>query len=440
MSSYTFGTVGCTHIGYTYKAMQRRNRELGVDQRIADGYLANQQVFTQMIDAGCRGVLHGGDVFHWSKPLPRDIETVHRVDDARYDAGLWAVVNTGNHDAGASADMSAVAVLDRPTVNSASVYVHDTRPTDLAVGPYPGLYEIHQPDPDRQIYLHVVSHFGLDRDLREAGIIIDPQPLDHGINILCSHGIFVGDTRLYRAVERHGAERLIPTEWVTRGWDVTLLSDFHTPGPVDGFGDPDGRGQVWYTGSTLRRGFSDEATERGWLKVEIPDQEAPQVSLQSIWQRPQLDFEPIDATGLTVSEINDRVRDRLTAQSWVDDTATERSGDGGWILRQTIRHASAQQKQGINELRGHWAKAASAAASWHVDFDNPLAAFSTAKPRRVHTTITDRVTDFQNAFDERLESGNVAKTLRDAPEPLRGGARRRAREAIGAPRRRSSAA
>lgn len=439
MTTYSFGTVGCTHIGYPYRRMQRRNHRLGIDQRIADGYLANEMVIDDMINAGCRGVLHGGDVFHWSRPLPRDIESVQRIDDRRFDAGMWSVVNTGNHDAGAGADMSAVAVLDRPRMNSAAIYLHNERPADLLVGPYPGLYEIHQPDPERAIYFHVVSHFGLDRSLRDAGIVIEPAPLDHGINILCSHGIFVGEAKLYRAAERHGAERLVPTEWVTRGWDVTLLSDFHTPGMVDGFGTPDGRGQVWYTGSTVRRGFADEDSPRGWLKVDIPDTGAPEVSLRQIWQRPQHDFDPIDASGLTVTAIDDLVRARLAAQPWVDDEAAEHTGDGGWILRQTIAHASPQQRQGLNELRGHWASAAAAAASWHVEFDLPRAAHSLARPERIQATITDRVLDFRAAFDGRLTSGSIAKTLRESPEPLRPGALRRARDAMGAARRSATA-
>jgi hypothetical protein len=319
-------------------------------------------------------------------------------------------------------------------MNSFAVYPDRRRPAEDCVGPHPGLYEIHQPDPDQAIYLHVVSHYGLDPDLRDQGIDISPQPLDHGVNILCSHGIFVGDDRLYKAAERHGADRLIPTDWVTRGFDLTLLSDYHTPGRVEGFGDSEGRGQVWYTGSTVRRGFSDDETPRGWLQVDIPDNGAPQVTLQEIWQRPQLDFDPIDAVGMTVADINDAVRARLAERSWVDPVSADLTGDGGWILRQRIVGATPQQRQGIYELAGEWANAAKDAAYWSFTFERPLSDVSVARPAHLQASITERVSDFQTALDDRVERGNVGKALRDAPEALRDAALIRARAVLGAPR------
>ena len=431
--SYRFATLGCTHVGYATRGM-RMHRGTGWNLRIVDGHLAYQRAVTEIIDAGCRGVWHGGDVTHFSRPLPRDVEAVQRLDDLLYDAGLWNGKNSGNHCAGSGADLSAVAMFDRPAMNAFTVYPDGRRRADDSVGPYPGLYEIHQPDPDQAIYLHVISHYGLDPDLANQGIMIDPQPLDHGVNILCSHGIFVGDERLYKAAERHGADRLVPTDWVTRGFDLTLLSDFHTPGPVEGFGGPDGRGQVWYTGSTVRRGFSDEESPRGWLQVDIPDNGAPQVTLREIWQRPQRDFDPIDATAMTVAEINDLVRSRLGEQSWTDPESLALTGDGGWILRQRIVGATPQQRQGIYELAGHWANAAREAAYWSTSFENPDNGVSLAAPAHTQVSITERVVDLQSALDDRTERGNVGKTLRDAPDELRDRALARARAALGAPR------
>ncbi|MFD6517036.1 hypothetical protein [Rhodococcus sp. NPDC060176] len=431
--SYRFATLGCTHTGYSARGM-RMHRDTRWNLRVVDGQIAYQEAITAIIDAGCRGVWHGGDVTHWSRPLPRDVETVQRLDDLLFDAGLWNGKNSGNHCAGAGSDLSAVSMFDRPTMNSFTVYPDPRRPAEDCVGPHPGLYEIHQPDPEQPIYLHVVSHYGLDPELREQGIDIDPRPLDHGVNILCSHGIFVGDERLYKAAERHGAERLIPTDWVTRGFDLTLLSDYHTPGRVEGFGTADGYGQVWYTGSTVRRGFSDDETPRGWLQVDIPDQGAPQVQLQEIWQRPQLDFEPINASGTTVADLNDLVRSRLAERSWHDPRSAELTGDGGWILRQRIVGASPQQRQGIYELSGEWAQAAADAAYWSFTFENPISAVSLAHPATVQASINERVTDFRIALDERADRGNVAKALRDAPEELREAALARARAVLGAPR------
>lgn len=431
--NYRIANIGCTHLGYASRGM-RMHRGTGWNLRIVDGHLAYRQAAEQMIGSHCSGLLHGGDVTHWSRPVPRDVEAAQRVDDAIFEARMWNRKNSGNHDAGAASDLSAVAVLDRPSIDARTVYPDRRRSVADAVGPYPGLYEIHQPDPDVPLYLHIVSHYGLDPTLADDGIRIEPEPLDGGINVFVSHGIFVGDERLYKAAERHGAERLVPTDWVQRGWDITLLSDYHTPGQVDGYGDTDGYGQVWYTGSTLRRGFSDEESPRGWLQVDFPDGAAPEVTLRQLWQRPQRDFPHIDSADKTVAEINDIVRDRLASHSWNDPEAEALTGDGGWILRQRIAGATPQQRQGIYELAGEWAHAANGAAYWSFMFDDPRSGVSLASPDHSRGSITERITDFQSALDDRSESGSVGRTLRDAPGELRDAAYRRAHAALGAPR------
>lgn len=379
--SYTFGAIGCTHLGYAARGM-RMDPATGRNQRVTDSALAYDLAVVAMISAGCAGIWHGGDMFHHSRPRPADINTALTADQVRYDAGLWAGVNSGNHDAGAGADLSAVSVLHRPTVNCHAVFAPDPRDTRPVTGPFSGLYEIIKPDPNADLYLHVVSHYGLDPALRDAGIIIDPRPLDHGINILCAHGIFVADERLYKAAERHGADRLVPTEWVTRDWNVVLLSDFHTPGPVPGFGTATA-GQVWYTGSTARRGFADEPSPRGWLKVDIADSGDTTVTLRPIWQRPQTDLPPIDADGKTAAEINDLVRARLAAGNWTDELTDELTGHGGSIVRQRIVGASPTMRADLRPHMPSWAESARDTVSWSVSFDHPP-----AQPRLGHLNTT----------------------------------------------------
>lgn len=402
--SYTIGFRGCQHLGYQPTEM-RLNKETTWNQRIVDGHYAHEATMKAMLAAGVDGIVDGGDLTHWAKPAPRDIEVANRVDDLRVAADVWAIGNSGNHCAGGGRDLSAMGVMHRPTLGIHAVYPDPTRGPGDGVGPFPGLYEIHtnesNPTLPAGLALHLVSHYGLARDLAEHGINIDPQPLPGHVNLFASHGTFQADERLYNCIDPHGEERPIPTEWAHRGWDAMILSHYHTMGAVPGFGDSDS-GQVWYTGSSLRRGFSDDPGPRGWLNVAVHDTGRVTITPESIWQRPQVDLPAIDATGLTLHDLDDLITTNLTATSMDDSHSRALTGDGGTIVRQVVTGSTAMQRQGLTKLRGRFASLTQNAAWWRI---HPV---NNARPGRisgdrVERDLSTRITDFAGEMQNRAD-------------------------------------
>lgn len=416
------GFYGCAHLGYRMASMARTHPS-GLNIREVDGFATYEAIMRDMLAHNVQFISDGGDIFHVHAPSPRAIDEALRVDDLRVAASVPRITNTGNHDKASSGHVSAVAAVHRPALGSFAVFPRNDRPAEESFGPSPGLYEVHQPLPDMPLYLHVVSDFGLNPRLADQGITINPQPVPDAVNILVSHGIFSADDRLFGAADGHGATRVIPAEWVDRGFDASILSDYHTPGPIPGFGPAERRsGQVWMTGSAIGRGFSDEICPRGWLLVELMPDGYLQITLKPVWMRPQHDFDVIDCADRTVDEVNEIVRARLAEHRWWDDTTAAITGDGGWLLRQRIRGASTAQRHGIRALAGEWASAAGDAAYWSVDFQaapNP----DTVEPdtrlaRRISRAAGTRI-DFADDFTRRHDTGRVGAVLKGASPTVR---------------------
>lgn len=403
-AGYTIGVRGCQHLGYQPQGM-RLNKATSWNQRIVDGQYAHEATMRSMLETGVDGIVDGGDLMHVSTPRPIDVEAANRVDDLRVKAGVWAVGNSGNHDAGGGSDLSAMGVMHRPDLGILAVYPDPKRGVGDGIGPFPGLYEIHTSETHRNLpdglALHFVSHYGLSRHLLEAGIDIDPTPLPGHVNLFFSHGVFETDQRLYRCINPHGEERPIPGEWALRGWDAMLLSHYHTLGAVPGYGDGD-RGQVWYTGSSLRRGFSDDEGTRGWLQVTVRDTGRIAIEAKPIWQRPQHELPVIDAASLTVADLDDQITTHLGTVPLTDRESASLTGDPGAIVRQTIRHTTATQRQGLAALRGRYLELTAEAAWWRLNFDQPI--LSTTGPRSLEAkTVTTRVTDFAGELNLRAD-------------------------------------
>jgi DNA repair exonuclease SbcCD nuclease subunit len=405
-NGYRIGVRGCQHLGYAARNM-RLDRTTGWNQRVVDGHIAHALIMQDMIDAGVDGIVDGGDLSHWNKPVPRDIEVANRVDDFRVAAGIWAVANSGNHCAGGGADLSAMSIMHRPDLGMNAVYPDPKRGSGDGTGPHPGFYEIHRPADG--LALHCVSHYGLDRSLADHGIHIDPQPLPGCVNLLFGHGVFDADGRLYQCVNPHGEERPIPVDWAHRGWDAVLLSHYHTAGPVPGF-DEGAHGQVWYTGSALTRGFADETGPRGWLLVTIRDTGRVAIELRTIWQRPQFDLPAIDATELSITDLDDLVIGHIGGATLEDEESAHISRDGGAIVRQIIRNTVPAQRQALSARAGRYANLTRDAAWWSISYEQRTTAPALPSGSTSGRHLTRRFTDF--GAELRQRSGRLAEAVK----------------------------
>lgn len=401
--SLVLGVRGCQHLGYAAAGM-RLNKATRWNQRIVDGHYAHRATMESMLEHGVDGIVDGGDLTHWNKPLPRDIELANRVDDLRAAANIWGIGNSGNHCAGGGTDISAMAMMHRPTLGMHTIHPDPSRRSG-GVGPHPGLYEIHDQSTIAQIpdgiALHLVSHYGLSRHLASAGITIDPQPIPGKVNVLFAHGTFAADERLFHCLNPHGEERPIPPEWAKRGWEAVLLSHYHSLGPIPGF-DEQPRGQVWYTGSALRRGFSDDAGTRGWLKVTLDDSQPPRIETVPIWQRPQHDLPVIDADGLSAADIDDLVTAHLAAIELTDDVSARHTGDPGAIVRQRLTGTTPAQRTALRELKGRYLNLTAGAAWWSgltYDHCNDPSVPNHSAERELASAATDFSADLRGRFN-----------------------------------------
>ena len=403
---YKIGVRGCQHLGYAARNM-RLDRTTGWNQRVVDGHIAHGLIMQDMINAGVDGIVDGGDLSHWNKPIPRDIAIANRVDDLRVSAGTWAIANSGNHCAGGGSDLSAMSIMHRPHLGMNAIYPDPKRGPGDGPGPHPGLYEIHRPVDG--LALHFVSHYGLDKSLVDSGIRIDPEPLHGNVNLLFCHGAFDADGRLYRCINPHGEERPIPGDWAHRGWDAVLLSHYHTAGPIPGFGN-DGQCQVWYTGSALTRGFADEPGPRGWLLVTIHAPGAVAIELRTIWQRPQFDLATIDATELSPADLDDILTANITGIPLADDESALISGDRGAIVRQVIHNTSPAQRQALSARAGRYANLTRDAAWWSIAYEQRIDASVPSGGSRPGRDLTRRFTDF--AAELRLRADHLVKAVK----------------------------
>jgi len=413
VSAFTIGVRGCQHLGYD-AAGYRRSRTTGWGMRVTDGHIAHALGAQSMLDAEVDVVVDGGDLFHWARPMARDIDAALRTDDLLAAAGIPRFGNTGNHDASIGLDLAASAVMHRPELGFRAVYPTTNR-AGQGVGPHPGFYEIHHPADG--IALHIVSHYGLDPALADQGIVIDPRPVPGMVNLLIAHGITVLEEKLYRVVDAHGEPRTIPVDWFSRGFDAHPISDFHTMGGVTG--RESGTGWVAYTGSTVRRGFSDEACSRGWLKIVV-DSSGVTYEPQVCWQRPQFDLPVIDASSRSVDDIASIIEANVAGVALVDDETAQLTGDGGAIVRQRIRNATPAQRAGVRSMDSRFRNLASEAIWWGLHF--PPVPIAAPKPVRSGSNAPGLGVRRTNFAGELKQRGDRLAAALNLPSEMRAAA------------------
>lgn len=275
-NGYDLAFFADTHIDYRAKT---KTNSQGVNIRVQDGYDALKEVLTQILNwsdpSGKQidGILIAGDLFHTSTPSIRGIATVQFLFREVAKRGIKIYTLAGNHDAtDIRSNLAAVAAIHDPDRGIYALWDPYTR-WELADG----------------LLVHAVSHHGLQPD--EAPTV---EPVYGAINIFTTHGAALDPkNKTLMRCENSPREQMIPVELITDdSFNAKLLGHYHSRYAVGGESL-----NTWYSGSTLRRGFSDEPGERGWMHVHISPDGETTFTPHNIHQRPQFDLPEINAEG-----------------------------------------------------------------------------------------------------------------------------------------------
>jgi DNA repair exonuclease SbcCD nuclease subunit len=334
-NTYNIAFFADSHLGYRAKV---RSNEQGINIRVQDGYDAFKETIEQIITSKEKvdAVVHGGDLFHYSKPTIRDIATVQYYLRELAKRGIPFYGVAGNHDAtDIRSELAAVAAVNDPDKNIHALYL-----------PY-AQYNLTD-----GIVLHAVSHHGLSAD--DAPKI---KPVGGKINLFTTHGAALDPKNkdLMRCADSP-REQMIPVEMIIDdAFAAKMLGHYHSRYAVGG-----DVLKTYYSGSSVRRGFSDEAGDRGWLMFKIDSNGTTTVEPHNIKQRSQFDLDSIDAMELNASDVMDLLE--------ININRTKETGDEP-IVRQRILNANRNIREGIdrdklNKLTGHM-------LLWQLEFSKP---------------------------------------------------------------------
>lgn len=333
---YRIAFFADAHIGYKTKV---KSNDKGINIRLQDGYDAFRRVLSQILDEHNKtpvdSIIIGGDLFHSSKPSMRDITTVQYYLREVSKRKIPVYILAGNHDAtDIRSELAAVAPINDPD-KKIFTFIDPYSKVELADG----------------IILHIVSHHGLDSE--NAPVV---TPVEGVFNIFTTHGAALDpkNKTLMRCADSP-REQFVPVEMIIDDSFVAkLLGHYHSRYAIGGESF-----NSWYSGSLIRRGFSDAPGDRGWLMVEIDNSQGLTITPHNIPQRPQYDLDVIDASSLTANDVMGLLEINLGRTI---DEETRSSP----IVRQRILNANRGVREGldrakINEMTAHM-------LSWQLEF------------------------------------------------------------------------
>lgn len=326
---FKIAQVNDVHAGYS--SGKHVNRQ-GVNIREADGYLTLSKIVSEIIEEKVNCVLMPGDTFHTPNPSMRTIIFVQNQLRRLWKAGIKVYMLTGNHDTtDIKEDISSSQILHDPwrgIYSHAEPYVH---------------YEIAD-----GIHIHMISHHMYEEQKETMSQV---KPIDGEINILSTHGSCI-DPILHEKLhtEQSPREVVIPDFLLNDySWDYSLLGHIHERGWVgskDKKNDTLGK-KVYYNGSILRRGFADKDVPlgKGWTLWKIQNDGQFVCEPKTIAQRPQHDFEALDALNMTPSDMTEVIVKNIKNTQINGNVFDSKTAP---ILRQTINNLTFEKKMAID--------------------------------------------------------------------------------------------
>lgn len=317
------------HLGY---ATTRKVNAQGINLREVDGYLAMQKIITDVIKHDVDVAVVAGDTFHTPSPNMRSIQFAQKQFWRLWQAGIKVYILSGNHDVDdIKENISSARLLND---NWKNIYSH--------AEPYVK-HEITD-----GVHLHLVSHHAYGE---QAETMSQIKPVEGEINIFSTHGSVIDPILEYKLHTEHSPREIVIPDGLLAGhdWSYTLLGHIHERGWVgssDKIRDT-ANTKIYYNGSSIRRGFSDKPVPlgRGWTLWEIDNNGQFTGSPKTIEQRPQYDFDAIDAADISAAELTDRIVENLKSSQ---TNGTEYDSSTAPIIRQKVINLSPSKSAGID--------------------------------------------------------------------------------------------
>lgn len=316
----------------------------GINVRETDVEAALTRLVSAALEEKPDLILVAGDVFHSVRPPNRSIvflfAQLQRLRVGLPDTPI--VVVSGNHDS--ARDIQAGAIL--PLYRALGVDVVTTAPAQLCRA-------------------GVVVTAVPSAAIGKLGTLA-PEPGE--INVLLAHGQVAGIA--------HGKGE-VGAGTLGQPWSYIALGDYHCMTHVGG--------RAWYSGAlefTSSDPWSEAGKPKGYLVVELPDGEPV---FRPIATRRFVDFEPLDAEGVAVPELNAAIRARI-----------EDAEPDGAVLRLRVTNISRETQHALDHamLRGLRAR------PLHLQFvwDRPAGAAATPEARTLRLKrLRDVVDEFFGA-------------------------------------------
>lgn len=261
----------------------------GVNVRLNDGYSALREMVDQIIKADVDLVVIAGDTFHTPHPTIRSIIEVQNAL-RKLSKHTEIVMLGGNHD-----------ILDVRESIAASRVVDDR---ERNIYSYDEPYVVHRLSNGTAI--HLVSHHAYTIQQETLPTV---KPVEGVLNIFATHGSIVDPILHMKLQTEQSPREIVIPDGLAFGneWDALMLGHIHERSQVQN------DSPTFYNGSLIRRGFADKDCElgRGWTLWEFNEDGSSTRTFHEVGQRPQYDFEIIDAESLSHSEVADLVIERL---------------------------------------------------------------------------------------------------------------------------------
>jgi DNA repair exonuclease SbcCD nuclease subunit len=271
-----------THLGY--RALYRADPVTGRNQRAVDVEDAYARAIADVLSRDVDLVIHAGDVFHHTRPSWQAMRAFVVETRRLALAGLPAIVIAGNHDTPRlRTSGSAFSVLNLALPEVRFVTGYDLEDVEFS---------------ELDLLVVAVPHGALTNPNPPV-----PSPWPGKRNVLVTHGLVPG--LLPRGGREPGEEELSPL-LLDAGFDYVALGHYHVWGPQGH--------RAWYSGSTERTGWGDEAVNPGYNLVTLgaPGEETV-VERIELPARPMRTIHPIAGDGRDARELADLILDRALA-------------------------------------------------------------------------------------------------------------------------------